>query len=120
MLVSWETRPCEPVAPEVRVAPDPPSHMSKKNDPSPEMPAASAPPTPPAPRIEVRNWTYSGVGRQLVKVPITVGTLFMLLSPFAGEQGGQVLVTAFAVLLVSVTLGAFFQMVDQQRPHGPR
>jgi len=98
--------------------------MSKKNDSSPEPPAAAAnaPSTPPAPapRIEVRNWTYSGVGRQLVKVPITVGTLFMLLSPFAGEQGGQVFVTAFAVLLVSITLGAFFQMVDQQRPHGPR
>ena len=81
-----------------------------------KAPSSQVEPGPSGPRLNLSTWTYAGVGRQVVKLPLLVGALIMLTSPFAGEgKGGEALLSGFLVVLVSLTLGAFFQFVDERR-----
>lgn len=59
------------------------------------------------------EWTFAGVGRQVVKLPLFLGLVLILLSPFANLAGEQ-LGNGFLVLIVSLVIGAFFQLVDER------
>jgi hypothetical protein len=59
------------------------------------------------------EWTFAGVRRQVVKLPLFLGLVLILLSPFA-NMGGEQLGNGFLVLMVSLVIGAFFQLVDER------
>ncbi len=84
--------------------------MSKdKNTPVPSPPSER----PGLTMKPLSEWTFAGVGRQLVKIPLFLGAVLILTSPFA-ENGGQQLGTGFLVVMASLVIGAFFQLVDDR------
>lgn len=91
--------------------------MSKdKHKPAPSTPSDSpgdAARRPGPTMTPWSEWTFAGVGRQLVKLPLLFGVFAMLTSPFA-ENGGEQLGSGFLVLMASLVIGAFFQLVDER------
>lgn len=89
--------------------------MSKdKPKPAPMPESFTEPARRPGPTMKpLGEWTFAGVGRQLVKLPLFFGALVMLTSPFA-DNGGQQLGSGFLVLIASLVVGAFFQLVDDR------
>ena len=68
----------------------------------------------PGPTMKpLSEWTFAGVGRHLVKLPLSIGLLLILLSPFA-QDGGEQLGSGFLVVMASLVIGAFFQLVDDR------
>ena len=91
--------------------------MSKdKQTPAPSPPDHTPAPVNQRPGLTMKplsEWTFAGVGRQLVKLPLCLGLVVILLSPFA-DKGGEQLGSGFLVLMVSLVIGAFFQLVDER------
>lgn len=83
-------------------APSPPDHTPAQSD---QRPGLTMKP--------LSEWTFAGVGRQVVKLPLFLGLVLILLSPFA-NKGGEQLGSGFLVLIVSLVIGAFFQLVDER------
>ncbi len=89
--------------------------MSKdKTPPAPQPHSQGEANLRPGPRMHpLSEWTFAGVGRHVVKLPLAISLLLILLSPFA-QKGGEQLGSGFLVLLASLVIGAFFQLVDDR------
>lgn len=83
-------------------APSPPDHTPAQAD---QRPGLTMKP--------LSQWTFAGVGRQVVKLPLAISLVLILLSPFA-QNGREQLGSGFLVLLASLVIGAFFQLVDDR------